>query len=121
MQQHDLQSQRLHPTCDVPWGIKYHVGINVFANPERPVGLMDKASASGAGDSRFESWAGQMCCNYTICGVKTKGSLACHKLLCMGMAALHGANTCSYADLALGPRQLSLNHNDGIAKGTHLH
>lgn len=25
----------------------------------RPVGLMDKASASGAGDSRFESWAGQ--------------------------------------------------------------
>ena len=28
--------------------------------PLRPVGLMDKASASGAGDSRFESWAGQM-------------------------------------------------------------
>ena len=26
----------------------------------RPVGLMDKASASGAGDSRFESWAGQI-------------------------------------------------------------
>ena len=25
-----------------------------------PVGLMDKASASGAGDSRFESWAGQL-------------------------------------------------------------
>ena len=25
-----------------------------------PVGLMDKASASGAGDSRFESWAGQI-------------------------------------------------------------
>ena len=25
-----------------------------------PVGLMDKASASGAGDSRFESWAGQV-------------------------------------------------------------
>ena len=25
-----------------------------------PVGLMDKASASGAGDSRFESWAGHM-------------------------------------------------------------
>ena len=24
----------------------------------RPVGLMDKASAPGAGDSRFESWAG---------------------------------------------------------------
>lgn len=27
----------------------------------RSVGLMDKASASGAGDSRFESWADQMC------------------------------------------------------------
>ena len=27
-----------------------------------PVGLMDKASASGAGDSRFESWAGQLMC-----------------------------------------------------------
>ena len=25
-----------------------------------PVGLMDRASASGAGDSRFESWAGQL-------------------------------------------------------------
>ena len=25
----------------------------------RPVGLMDKVSASGAGESRFESWAGQ--------------------------------------------------------------
>ena len=28
-----------------------------------PVGLMDKASASGAGDSRLESWAGHgRCC-----------------------------------------------------------
>ena len=27
---------------------------------QRPVGLMDKASASGAGDSRLESWAGQI-------------------------------------------------------------
>jgi hypothetical protein len=27
----------------------------------RPVGLMDKASAPGAGDSRFESWAGHIC------------------------------------------------------------
>ena len=26
----------------------------------RPVGLMDKASASGAGDSRLESWAGHL-------------------------------------------------------------
>ena len=29
-----------------------------FASTTWPVGLMDKASASGAGDSRFESWAG---------------------------------------------------------------
>jgi hypothetical protein len=28
-----------------------------------PVGLMDKASASGAGDSRFESWAGHIVYN----------------------------------------------------------
>ena len=28
--------------------------------PNWPVGLMDKASASGAGDSRFESWAGHV-------------------------------------------------------------
>ena len=30
----------------------------VAGGGHRPVGLMDKASASGAGDSRFESWAG---------------------------------------------------------------
>ena len=31
----------------------------IFSAKDRwPVGLMDKASASGAGDSRFESWAG---------------------------------------------------------------
>ena len=34
----------------------------VLMNPQRPVGLMDKASASGAGDSRFESWAGHTFC-----------------------------------------------------------
>ena len=33
----------------------------------RPVGLMDKASASGAGDSRFESWAGHLLAK-TMCG-----------------------------------------------------
>ena len=32
-----------------------------LAGGKRPVGLMDKASASGAGDSRFESWAGHFC------------------------------------------------------------
>ena len=31
---------------------------NMFKTPSRPVGLMDQASASGAGDSRFESWEG---------------------------------------------------------------
>lgn len=31
-----------------------------------PVGLMDKASASGAGDSRFESWAGHIFMNLTL-------------------------------------------------------
>ena len=35
----------------------------------RPVGLMDKASASGAGDSRFESWAGQ-----ALTGVSSRSS-----------------------------------------------
>ena len=35
----------------------------------RPVGLMDKASASGAGDSRFESWAGQ-----TLPGARSRSS-----------------------------------------------
>ena len=34
-----------------------------------PVGLMDKASASGAGDSRFESWAGQ-----ALTGVSSRSS-----------------------------------------------
>ena len=34
-----------------------------------PVGLMDKASASGAGDSRFESWAGQLCPSERFNGV----------------------------------------------------
>ena len=33
---------------------------------EWPVGLMDKASASGAGDSRFESWAGHISHSYEI-------------------------------------------------------
>ena len=34
-----------------------------------PVGLMDKASASGAGDSRFESWAG----HFFVCRQKVQG------------------------------------------------
>ena len=31
-----------------------------------PVGLMDKASASGAGDSRLESWVGHFCRSYSF-------------------------------------------------------
>ena len=43
-------------------GYKCAVFTDTLAGEEklhRPVGLMDKASASRAGDSRFESWAGQ--------------------------------------------------------------
>ena len=54
-----------------------HVQISEFFKQARgslccnwPVGLMDKASASGAGDSRFESWTG-------------------HVLLCACQEALH--------------------------------
>ena len=36
------------------------------SSTHRPVGPMDKASASGAGDSRFESWAGHFLCNTSI-------------------------------------------------------
>ena len=40
-----------------------------------PVGLMDKASASGAGDSRFESWAGQ-----SLNGAKNRGLKYCNRV-----------------------------------------
>ena len=36
------------------------VSVAVIRNTQRSVGLMDKASAPGAGDSRFESWADQL-------------------------------------------------------------
>ena len=44
----------------------------------RPVGLMDKASASGAGDSRLESWAGHVMLSgpRRICQVCTGASAA---------------------------------------------
>ena len=35
-----------------------HLNSMAPINFKWPVGLMDKASASGAGDSRFESWVG---------------------------------------------------------------
>ena len=39
-----------------------------------PVILMDKASASGAGDSRFESWADQVC-SYQECSARRSSSI----------------------------------------------
>ena len=55
--------------------------ICTFDLPEvrRPVGLMDKASASGAGDSRFESWAGHSCLLWMTLAAKTAGILAWEK------------------------------------------
>ena len=41
-----------------------------------PVGLMDKASASGAGDSRFESWAGH--CHSVVNALRPGLSAAHH-------------------------------------------
>ena len=43
------------------------------------VGLMDKASASEAGDSRFESWAGHSCLLWMTLAAKTAGILAWEK------------------------------------------
>jgi hypothetical protein len=38
-----------------------HATVGLSAFVRGPVGLMDKASAPAAGESRFESWAGQVC------------------------------------------------------------
>ena len=49
-------------------GITFVASIcNLLAYLCRPVGLMDRASASGAGDSRFESWAGQHQLPFLFC------------------------------------------------------
>ena len=40
--------------------LRMSVTITLHTTIQWPVGLMDKASASGAGDSRFESWAGHI-------------------------------------------------------------
>ena len=42
------------------------IGIVVSPSTMWPVGLMDEASASGAGDSRFESWAGHLFTRTTV-------------------------------------------------------
>ena len=42
-----------------PCLLRSWAGMTLNANAQWPAGLMDKASAPGAGDSRFESWAGQ--------------------------------------------------------------
>ena len=50
----------------------------------RPVGLMDKASASGAGESRFESWAGQFAGirQVRICNPVPRLGLTLAQILC---------------------------------------
>ena len=63
------RGSHLAPTADSahhppPHAIARVCGLSVW-----PVGLMDKASASGAGDSRFESWAGP-----TLPGVSSRSS-----------------------------------------------
>ena len=50
-----LASQEVH----LPAAVLLQRAICKLSKTRWPVGLMDKASASGAGDSRFESWAGQ--------------------------------------------------------------
>ena len=48
------------PPTDLPAVVQPQKVITVCRPLVWPVGLMDKASASGAGDSRFESWAGHL-------------------------------------------------------------
>ena len=47
-----------HPSCCRHCATRVDYCLSRGTGPKWPVGLMDKASASGAGDSRFESWAG---------------------------------------------------------------
>ena len=61
-------SQPARPTCrakrcprHVQSSVRKSNGNDVHS--ARPVGLMDKVSASGAGDSRFESWTGHTFCS----------------------------------------------------------
>ena len=58
--------RKLDYHVDCCWPVQYQ-----FAGSRLnrwPVGLMDKASAPGAGDSRFESWAGHsLLCNQKPC------------------------------------------------------
>ena len=44
------------------FGVVIHIALYRFSASicTWPLGLMDKVSASGAGDSRFESWAGRL-------------------------------------------------------------
>ena len=46
-----------HPSCCRHCATRVDHFLSRGTGPKWPVGLMDKASASGAGDSRFESWA----------------------------------------------------------------
>ena len=65
----ERQSCKLKVLGSIPSGGLIHAGmqamriehLRVWEINTWPVGLMDEASASGAGDSRFESWAGHPC------------------------------------------------------------
>ena len=60
------------------WGPVLHCSCAFLRFCRWPVGLMDKASAPGAGDSRFESWAGQLVLHcFLLC---LRWSVDAHKL-----------------------------------------
>ena len=54
----DVGAHSRGTTSVQPWYLV--LGFKDVLTCKWPVGLMDKASASGAGDSRFESWAGHL-------------------------------------------------------------
>ena len=81
-----------------------------------PVGLMDKASASGAGDSRFESWAGHVAwCKWTssfmvaceaVGGIGAHGVVVSHPLsMREALSSIPSVSTFAAArrDLEWGP------------------
>ena len=65
-----------------------------------PVGLMDKVSASGAGDSRFESWADQCTCAVIALFYKYTS-----KRSTMGAVPVRGSLTIPCAPLLSQPRR----------------
>lgn len=59
-----------------------------------PVGLMDKASASGAGDSRLESWAGHSPAPSSIFAVVRQWTLSGARSLAKGVVAAATLKSC---------------------------